>query len=59
MNSVLKLFVFAEFEVVTPVVMKNSVFWDVTPCSPLKAKNISPPSSGLKMKRNKESAWSS
>jgi hypothetical protein len=24
------------FEVLTPVVMNNSVFWDVTPCSPLK-----------------------
>jgi hypothetical protein len=22
-----------EFEVVTPVVMKSSVFWDITPCS--------------------------
>jgi hypothetical protein len=26
------------FEVLTPVVMKNSVFWDITPCSPLKVK---------------------
>jgi hypothetical protein len=25
------------FEVLTPVVTKSSVFWDITPCSPLKA----------------------
>jgi hypothetical protein len=25
-----------EFEVLTAVVMKNSIFWDTTPCSPLK-----------------------
>jgi hypothetical protein len=24
-----------EFEFLTAVVMKNSVFWDITPCSPL------------------------
>jgi hypothetical protein len=24
------------FEVLTPVVMKSAVFWDITPCSPLK-----------------------
>jgi hypothetical protein len=24
-------------EVVTPVVMKSNIFWDITPCSPLKA----------------------
>jgi hypothetical protein len=24
------------FEVLTPVVMNSSVFWDITPCSPLK-----------------------
>jgi hypothetical protein len=23
------------FEALTPVVMKSSVFWDITPCSPL------------------------
>jgi hypothetical protein len=23
-------------EVVTPVVMKSTIFWDITPCSPLK-----------------------
>jgi hypothetical protein len=26
------------FEVLTAVVMKSSVFWDITPCSPLKVK---------------------
>jgi hypothetical protein len=32
------------WEVLTPVVMKSSVFWDMTPCSPLKVnrRNISP-----------------
>jgi hypothetical protein len=25
------------FEVLTAVVMKSTVFWDITPCSPLKA----------------------
>jgi hypothetical protein len=28
--------IFVGFEVLTPVVMKSSVFWDITPCSPLK-----------------------
>jgi hypothetical protein len=27
------------FEVLTAVVMKGSIFWDITPCSPLKSKN--------------------
>jgi hypothetical protein len=35
-----------EFEVLTKVVMKSSVFWDVTPCSPTFRRSISPPSSG-------------
>jgi hypothetical protein len=25
------------FEVLTKVVMKGTIFWDITPCSPLKA----------------------
>jgi hypothetical protein len=28
------------FEVLTEVVMKSSVFWVVTPCSPLKVRDI-------------------
>jgi hypothetical protein len=28
--------VFVEFNVLTAVVMKSTVFWDMTPCSPLK-----------------------
>jgi hypothetical protein len=24
------------FEVLTPVVMRGTIFWDITPCSPLK-----------------------
>jgi hypothetical protein len=24
------------FEVLTPVVMKSTIFWDITPCSPLR-----------------------
>jgi hypothetical protein len=31
-------FNYVGFEVLTAVVMKNSVFWDITPCSPLKVK---------------------
>jgi hypothetical protein len=31
-------YLFAGFEVLTAVVMKGSVFWDKTPCSPLKVK---------------------
>jgi hypothetical protein len=27
---------YVEFEVLTPVVMKSTLFWDITPCSPLK-----------------------
>jgi hypothetical protein len=30
------LIVFVEFKVLTAVVMKSSVFWDIMPCSPLK-----------------------
>jgi hypothetical protein len=41
------------FEVLTAQVVKSSVFWDITPCSPLKIKAINPrtvppPSSGSK-----------
>jgi hypothetical protein len=40
-----------EFEVITLVTMKSTVFWDVTPCSPVEfyrrfEKNIVPISSG-------------
>jgi hypothetical protein len=28
------------FEVLTPVVMKNSIFWDITPCSLLKVNRL-------------------
>jgi ribosome maturation factor RimP len=42
------------FEVLTAVVMKSNVFWDIMPCSPLKVNRrfggISPPSSGSKNK---------
>jgi hypothetical protein len=27
---------FVEFEVLTAVVMKSTIFWDITPCSPLR-----------------------
>jgi hypothetical protein len=29
------------FEVFTPVVMKSSIFWDITPCRPLKVNDVS------------------
>jgi hypothetical protein len=28
------------FEVLTAVVMKSTIFWDITPCSPLKMEEI-------------------
>jgi hypothetical protein len=44
-------------EVLTAVVMKTSIFWDIIPCSPLKANQIfegtSLPSTESKEKRNK------
>jgi hypothetical protein len=27
---------YAGFEILTAVVMKSTIFWDITPCSPLK-----------------------
>jgi hypothetical protein len=30
------LYAYVGFEVLTAVVMNNSIFWDITPCSPLK-----------------------
>jgi hypothetical protein len=52
---------FVGFEVLTPVVMKSSIFWDITPCSPLTSqlmfrRSIPPPSSGSKNKPSKEPA---
>jgi hypothetical protein len=42
---------FVVYEVLTEVVVKSSVFWDITPCSPVNQsklrRNMSPPSSGL------------
>jgi hypothetical protein len=35
----MKLFV--QFEVLTAVVMKSSIFWDITPCNPLKVTRCS------------------
>jgi hypothetical protein len=50
-----------EFEVLTMVAMKSSIFRDITPCSPVKSqpvfqRNISPPSSGSKSKSHKKPA---
>jgi hypothetical protein len=28
--------IYVRFEVLTAVIMKGSIFWDITPCSPLK-----------------------
>jgi hypothetical protein len=29
------------FEVLTSVVIKSTIFWDITPCSPLKSTDVS------------------
>jgi hypothetical protein len=48
------------FEVLTAVVLKSTIFWDITPCRPLSQltfrRNISPPPSGAKNKVNKKPA---
>jgi hypothetical protein len=43
------------FGLITAVVMKSSVFWDITPCTPFVIK-ISPPSSISKNKLRKKPA---
>jgi hypothetical protein len=35
-ESVLTITRYVGFEVLTAVVMKSTIFWDITPCSPLK-----------------------
>jgi hypothetical protein len=37
------------FEVLTAVVMKSSIFWDITPCSPLKVNPIGEHCIGFKL----------
>jgi hypothetical protein len=32
----MQVVIFVGFEVLTAVVMKSTIFWDITPCSPLK-----------------------
>jgi hypothetical protein len=34
--EIMETFLVLRLEVLTPVVMKGSIFWDITPCSPLK-----------------------
>jgi hypothetical protein len=43
-------------DVLTTVVMKNVISWDITPYSPFR-RNISPPNSGYKNNPNKMAAW--
>jgi hypothetical protein len=49
------------FEVLTAVVMKSTIFWDIKPCSPLRANRrlgeTSPPSSWSKHKLSKKPAF--
>jgi hypothetical protein len=40
-SEYLNVCLFQEFEVLTPVVMKSSVFWELTPYSPLKVNKFS------------------
>jgi hypothetical protein len=53
---------FVGFEVLTAVVMKSTIFWDITQCSPLKVnrfrRNMSRLSSGSKNKPSKISVSS-
>jgi hypothetical protein len=48
------------FEVLTAVVIKSTIFWDIKPCSSLSQptfrRNISPPFSGSKNKPSKKPA---
>jgi hypothetical protein len=51
-----QIFFYVGFEVLTAVVMKNTIFWDITPCSPLKVNRRfggTLPSSGSKNKPSK------
>jgi hypothetical protein len=45
----------AGFEVLTAVVRKGSVFWDITPCKPMFCRKILRPSSGLKKAKQETS----
>jgi hypothetical protein len=49
---------FTGFEVLTAEVMKNTIFWDITPCSPLKSTEVleehDSPSSGCKKQPSKK-----
>jgi hypothetical protein len=38
---------YAGFEVLTPVVMKSRIFWNITPCSPVKDNQVSEDHIGL------------
>jgi hypothetical protein len=54
-------FSYVGFEVLTAVVMKSSIIWDITACSPVESqaalrRNISSPSSGFKSELSKKPA---
>jgi hypothetical protein len=49
--TLLSCFVFVRFEAFTAVIMKNGVFWDVTPCGSCKNRRY-PDDGGAKFLRN-------
>jgi hypothetical protein len=59
MPQTTKYYSLIRFEVLTPVVMKGSIFWDITPCTPFKVNplfGVTSPFLGSKNKPSKKPA---